>query len=284
MADGTKIEWCDASLNPIMARNRKTGAVGHYCEHASDGCRHCYSETFNQRGIGAGVLFRRQNRDQVELFFDERKLCQPLHWRRPRRIFWNSMTDTFGEFVPSGWIDRQFAVAALTPQHTHLFLTKRAERMRKYFAGPSFGMRVGGELMRSARGNLSAECAVIDLVHQLTVIGTPLRNCVLGVSAEDQPRADERREHLAALAQMGWRTFVSYEPAIGPVDWRGWEFLSWLISGGESGPHARPSHPDWHRAARDQCAAAGVAFFMKQMTKKAPIPDDIMIREFPDAQ
>lgn len=83
-------------------------------------------------------------------------------------------------------------------------------------------------------------------------------------------RADERREDLRALAAQGWRTFVSYEPVLGPVDWSGWEFLSWLISGGESGSNARPSHPDWHRTARDFCAAHGIAYFFKQWGEFLP--------------
>src|SRR6202012_186572 len=68
----------------------------------------------------------------------------------------------------------------------------------------------------------------------------------------------------AELAAQGWISFVSYEPALGPIDWSGWEFLRWLISGGESGPDARPTHPDWHRGARDFCAAHGIAYFFKQ--------------------
>lgn len=93
----------------------------------------------------------------------------------------------------------------------------------------------------------------------------PLPNVLLGVSVEDQDRADHHRDNLGPLARRdGWRTFVSYEPALGPVDWIGWEFLSWMISGGESGAGARPSHPDWHRDARDFCARAGIPFFFKR--------------------
>jgi protein gp37 len=92
----------------------------------------------------------------------------------------------------------------------------------------------------------------------------PLPNVVLGVSVEDQVRADERREHLKALAAQGWLTFVSYEPALGFVDWSGWEWLSWLVSGCETGPKARPSHPGWHRAARDFCAKHNIAYFFKK--------------------
>lgn len=99
----------------------------------------------------------------------------------------------------------------------------------------------------------------------------PLPNVLIGCTAEDQPRADERRPAMASIAAAGWRTFVSYEPALGPVDWSGWEFLSWLISGGESGQHARPSHPDWHRSAQDWCACTGVSFLFKQWGEWSPL-------------
>jgi protein gp37 len=99
----------------------------------------------------------------------------------------------------------------------------------------------------------------------------PLHNVWLGVSVEDQTRAEERREDLRALAEAAWTTFASYEPALGPVDWTGWEFLRLLISGGENGP--RPSHPDWHRAARDFCAVHDIAYFFKRWGSWVPIDD-----------
>lgn len=96
---------------------------------------------------------------------------------------------------------------------------------------------------------------------------------------EDQTRADERHADLEALAHQGWKTFCSYEPALGPVNWNGWEFLRQLIAGGESGPKARPPHPDWFRDARDWSAAAGVAFFFKQWGEwrevECPEADDL---------
>lgn len=132
-----------------------------------------------------------------------------------------------------------------------------------------------------------------------TPIEWPIRNCWLGTSVEDQKSADERIPHLLDTpAAVKW---VSYEPALGPVDFhlarlrgvprehyaptdlhRVADRLHWIICGGESGPGARHMNPDWARSVRDQCHAAGVAFFMKQMAKKAPIPDDLMVREYPD--
>lgn len=264
--DKTKIEWADATVSPIRARDKETGKVGWFCEHATPGCEYCYSEAFNHR-LGTGIDYKRQYRDRIELFLDDRLLLQPIRWRRSRRIFWNSMTDTFGDFVPDEFIDRQFAACTLTPQHTHLFLTKRSRRVRQWFAEPDRADRVG----------LAMLAIVGRLPYGHRCVPWPLPNVWLGVSVEDQARADERRDDLRELAEQGWRTFVSYEPALGPVNWRGWEFLSWLISGGESGPKARPSHPDWHRAARDFCAEHGIAYHFKQWGAWTPIPtrDDL---------
>lgn len=94
--------------------------------------------------------------------------------------------------------------------------------------------------------------------------GAPVPNVFIGCTAENQGQADAHRPHMHALASRGWRTFVSYEPALGPVDWTGWEFLDQLISGGESGQGSRPSHPDWHRASRDFANQHGIAYLFKQ--------------------
>lgn len=263
MADGTKIEWTDASVNPVRARDPVTGKVGWHCEHKTPGCEFCYAETLNRR-LGTGHDFTRQARERVELFLDDKTLMRPLHWRRGRTIFWHSMTDAFADFMRDDWLDRTFAVCALTPRHRHIFLTKRPDRMAAYFAD----RRV---------------LAVYDACEHTSKaqwghpsIGTgewPLPNVLLGVSIEDQRRADERREAMLRLAVAGWKTIVSYEPALRPIDWRGWEFLAGLISGGESGRGARPSHPNWHRAARDFCQANGVSYFFKQWGEWAPVPD-----------
>ena len=132
MGDHSKIEWTDASWNAIRARNKATGKVGWHCEHASPGCVHCYSESFNRDRLGTRLAFKPGHRDDVEIFLDEAMLLQPLRWRRPRKIFVCSMTDLFGEFVPDAMIDRVFAVMALAPQHTFLVLTKRSARLREY--------------------------------------------------------------------------------------------------------------------------------------------------------
>ena len=213
------------------------------------------------------------------------------------------MSDLFHEAVPDALIDRVFAVMALCPQHTLQVLTKRSARMRAYLTAPSFGMRIGGELMRAARGHAGAEAHVIGLTHRLTVQGLPLPNCWLGVSTEDQRRADERIPDL--LATPAAVRFVSAEPLLGPIDLTGFRTpgwphcerinaltgggrstnsvwlgsdkkLGWVIVGGESGPNARPLHPAWSRSILAQCTAAGVAFLFKQhgaLRPVAPIHD-----------
>lgn len=253
MADGSKIEWTDATWNPI------TG-----CSIASPACAHCYAmrlagtrmrHHWSRQGLTqdskAGPVWNGQVR------FNEEWLAEPLRWQRPRRIFVCAHGDLFHEAVPDEWIDRVFAVMALAPQHTFQVLTKRAERMHRYMTDPATPARIDRAMNEIAPAHWCAR-------ELEDYGGWPLPAVWLGVSAEDQPRADERRAPLAALAACGWITFVSYEPALGLVDWTGWEFLALLISGGESGPQARPSHADWYRAARDFCLPRRIAYFHKQ--------------------
>lgn len=302
MADGTKIEWADATWQIV------TG-----CSIVSPGCTNCYA----MRLAGARLrehpsrkgLTKVVNGKPVwtgEVRFNEEWLTQPLRWKKPRRIFVCAHGDLFHEAVPDEWIDRVFAVMALCPQHTFQVLTKRAERMRKYISlancrHPGFReIAVGLDVKFAYRSNVRCTW--------------PLLNVWLGVTAEDQQRADERIPDL--LATPAAKRFVSVEPMLGQVDlelaqctcpWpsdakatrhllgcpsdrrphRIWS-VDWVICGGESGRGARPMHPDWARALRDQCAAAGVPFFMKQMggamkMSMPPIPCDLMVRKFPHA-
>jgi protein gp37 len=226
---------------------------------------------------------------KVELV--ESALDQPLRWRRPRRIFVNSTSDLFHESVPDDWIDRVFAVMALAPHHTFQVLTKRPERARNYMNGRAAWVRVLALLDTTKPSDLWNGGLFQARYHLET--GRPLPNVWLGTSIEDQATADARIPHL--LATPAAVRFVSAEPLLGPVDltkpgwWRpiiddeygaGHEWLTainipsprsrtasqihWVIVGGESGPGARPMHPDWARSLRDQCTAAGVAFFFKQ--------------------
>ncbi len=297
MADASRIEWTDATWNPIRARNLVTGKLGWHCTHVSEGCRNCYAEPINRR-LGTGLEFKPQLLGRgLEVFLDEAMLRAPLRWKKPRRIFVGSMSDLFGEFVTDAMLDRIFAVMALCPQHTFQVLTKRAARMRRYVRelvdAPTWTDFAARER------TLSAAIAMGGQAVPATWPRWPLQNVWKGVSAEDQAAADERIPEL--LRTPAAVRFVSNEPALGPVDYtrlstlqfRGAELLNALtgeltglfgdpcatelarldlvIAGGESGPHARPMHPDWPRQIRDACAAAGTAFFFKQWGEWAPV-------------
>jgi protein gp37 len=273
MADNSKIEWTDATWNPIVG-----------CSVLSPGCTNCYAmrqaPRTDELSIGApwagatGKLTQSSKGGPVwtgAIRFVERRLDQPLRWRAPRKIFVNSMGDLFHENVPDEWIDRVFAVMALAPQHTFQALTKRAERMRNYCLGAS----------DADRRVWAAANEIMDTIWALAQHGAswggetpwPLRNVWLGVSVEDQQRADERIPLL--LETPAAEHFISAEPLLGPLDIRQWlgpreikgpdcYWLDWVIAGGESGPGARAMHRDWAQSLRDQCVAAAVPFFFKQ--------------------
>lgn len=288
----SKIEWTGESWNPLRARRKDgTGQPGWHCEHASPGCQHCYSETRNKSGrcnMGTKLPFKPGHREDVEIYLDEAQLVKPLRLKKPRTIFVCSMTDLFGSFHTDEMLDRIFAVMALCPQHTFQVLTKRSDRMREYMTS-NLAVRV-----QNAVDNLEPDGLWKFKEHEPWVIsdisdsdtGDHLPNVWLGVSVEDQRRADERiPDLLATPAAVRW---LSCEPLLGPVDLtmlhhdgitnidalRGAHgvvgmkgdcpSIDWVVCGGESGAQARPMHPDWARNLRDQCAAAGVPFFFKQ--------------------
>lgn len=435
MADKTGIEWTDASWNPVVG-----------CSIVSPGCTNCYamkqayriekmSEGAGRRSHYAGTTQQSKAgavwTGKVNLAPDH-IITQPLRWKRPRRIFVNSMSDLFHEDIPDDWIDKVFAVMILCPQHTFQVLTKRANRMSDYITDHGAPFRVSRVIdgIKFAPGSEEEKIIPIEnypgyfvsshgyiysekhgtrrkmkpdtgeqghqrvqlyrdnaekrgdrfLVHRLVLeafvgpapspkaqgrhrdgnptnnalsnliwgdqyqnwldskrhgthrrhsklshdqvieirdlheagengeilarkydvsatqirnivrgdqwsiepeISWPPENCWLGVSVEDQARADERIPSL--LSTPAAVRFISFEPLLGPVDVTPYiQSLNWAIVGGESGPGARPMHPDWARSLRDQCQAAGVPFFMKQMTKKEAIPNDLLIREYPN--
>lgn len=264
MADGTKIEWADATVNAING-----------CSVTSPGCTNCYAMKLagtrmkthpTRKGLTieskAGPVWN------GEVRLHEPALLQPLSWSKPRRIFWNAHGDTFHDAVPDEWIDRVMAVCALTPQHTHMILTKRSKRMREYFTKVRVcdGVCDSMSIVWDVAQNLAIEHGLLDR-YQPTVRVLP--NVWLGVSVEDQTRADERREDFRNTPAAV--KFVSYEPALGYVNWAGWAFVGQIIGGGESGPNARPPHPEWFRDTRDWCAAHGVHYFHKQWGNWAPV-------------
>lgn len=271
MADNTGIEWADATWNPT------TG-----CTKVSAGCDNCYAETLAERFRGTpGHYFEHG----FDLQMRPDKLDQPLRWKRPRRIFVNSMSDLFHDQVPDWYIATVFAVMALAPQHTFQVLTKRHARMRSLLTSKTRYNEQGGyvpgfdAMVRNAAANMRNNARRADW-PDVDKTPWPLPNVWLGVSAEDQRWADIRIPVL--LDTPAAVRFVSAEPLLGPIDLRCGNAdystcgsngacdmsmikgLDWVIVGGESGRAARPMHPDWARSLRDQCATAGVPFFMKQ--------------------
>ncbi|WP_256846865.1 phage Gp37/Gp68 family protein [Paenibacillus sp. Pae108] len=275
----TSIEWATKVWNPLRG-----------CSKVSEGCRNCYAVRQAHRFSGAGQPFEGLTRStehgpewtgKVTLVPD--KLLEPLKWRNPQRVFVNSMSDLFHDAVPFDFIRSVFAVMAEANWHTFQLLTKRPERMKKVIE----------QLCWRFEG----------LVFNGTKVTWPLPNVWLGVSVENQKAADERISLL--LQTPAAVRFLSCEPLLGPVDlnavprpdnayfmqrgergcitdpnepddyvyWHKRDLINWVIVGGESGPGARPMHPDWVRSLRDQCQAAGVPFFFKQWGEWMPVPD-----------
>ena len=269
MADGTKIEWSEATWNPITGCSRISPGCGGPGPHGG-----CYAEQL------AGTRLRNHpSRDGLtkptpngprwtgEVRFNVEWLTQPMRWKRPRTIFPCAHGDLFHEKVPDEWIDAVFAVMALSPQHIFQVLTKRAARMQVYLQrieALKARERIAFFLETEAK---LAGLGITELRGHDLRAGFPLENVWCGVSAEDQPYADERLAHLRETpAAVRW---VSAEPLLGPIkaDLTG---IDWMVVGGESGPRARPMHPDWARSLRDQCEAANVAFFFKQWGEWLP--------------
>jgi protein gp37 len=185
-------------------------------------------------------------------------LMQPFKWRRPRLVFVNSMSDLFHEGFTLEQIDQVVAVMALNERHTFQVLTKRPGRTRMYFELlRDYSWRRWQLLREGKRLGISIHDSVRRLVD-----GKPLRQVWLGTSVEDQRAHDERVPELVATPGLGVR-FLSCEPLLGPLELE-LDGVDWVIVGGESGPGARPMHPEWVRSIRDQCVDAGVAFFFKQ--------------------
>jgi protein gp37 len=220
-------------------------------------------------------------------------LLVPLKRKKPTTYFVNSMSDLFHENVPDEWIDRIFAVMALSPQHTFQVLTKRAQRMRETVE------RIGQSIVylekqarsfgRTLQWNVPSDLPSPLAGKTVGLIPWPLKNVWLGVSTERQQEADERIPLL--LQTPATVRFISAEPLLGPIDLRSiavtrdWPekmFPDWVIVGGESGHGYRPMAAEWAYSLRDQCIAAGVPVFIKQMAGKKPIPEDLIVRQFPN--
>src|SRR3990167_4301535 len=313
MGGKTEISWTYFTWNPLRG-----------CSRVSAGCANCYAATiaarFSYKGAPyQGLAFRSSHGAEWTGFVSlvESALDLPLDWRKPRRIFVNSMSDLFHERVTDDWIDTIFAVMWACGRHTFQVLTKRPERMRDYCDKLlRHDDRAGFFVDALERHGLGAHVAD-PISHSQD---EPLPNVHLGVSVEDQMTADARIPLL--LQTPAAVRFVSYEPALGPVAFgtingrtsrvhdsgrmdvlrglavyptthpeypeQGYPIqpLDWLIIGGESGPHARPCDLAWIRSAVAQCRAAGVPVFVKQDSgpragQQGRIPDDLWIKECP---
>jgi len=254
----TGIAWTRSSWNPWIG-----------CTKVSPGCDACYAEAPDARYRWQGTTHWGPGVPRMRTSVSNWK--QPLAWNKKAAVngerwtVFPSLCDPFDNEVPDAWRLDLFSLIAHTPHLTWLLLTKRIGNVPKMLSGDSLAF----EAMQ--------------------------RNVWLGASVVNQEEAD--RDIPKLLAVPAANRFVSYEPALGPIefhpDWLtcpgGTEYghgfnrttvhagccekharLHWVIAGGESGPHARPAHPDWFRSARDQCAAAGVPFFFKQWGEWAP--------------
>lgn len=248
MSDKTGIEWTDATWNPV------TG-----CTKVSSGCDNCYAETVAHRFDGTKAY---PNGFQVTL--RPERLDQPTRWRRPRRIFVNSMADLFHDDVPADYIAQVFAVMALAPRHTFQVLTKRHARMRSLLTSSTFQTATAEHMLAMTDAD-----AMKDAGDPF-----PLPNVWLGISTENQQWADIRIPAL--LDTPAAVRFISAEPLLGRIDlrreWGHGPGIDWIIVGGESGHGARPMHPDWARALRDQRNKVGAAFLFKQWGEWGPAP------------
>jgi protein gp37 len=229
------------------------------CVEVSPGCDHCYARRFAER-------FRGVVGHPYEQGFDVRlwpeRLHAPLRWRRPRRVFVNSMSDLFQDAIPGAFVLDVFAAMAAAPQHVFQVLTKRPGRMA------SVTNALAGEQVWERAETLFGACDVSG--------SWPLPNVWLGTSVEDQRWARIRIPQLVKASASV--RFLSCEPLLGPVELidapagagRAGPGYDWVIVGGESGPGARPIDPSWVRDLRDQCQDLGVAFFFKQWGGRTP--------------
>lgn len=257
MPTKTKIEWCDYISNPLKARfeagpYQLTGGnlvtkTGHVCVKVSEGCANCWASTFNVR-LGTGLEYTAPNLKKVETFLDEKELDRLMTFRptgpfkngRQRAlVFPCDMTDLFGHWVLAEQLKQIFMVFDTRQDLDFIILTKRPGTMLAFLAGAA-----------------------------------PLKNVILGVSIENNQMAKQRWEAMNELHMRGWKTAVSFEPALSFVDWENmFTWIDWLICGGESGNQARPMIPNLARQARDFCQANEIPYFFKQWGEFAPVKE-----------
>jgi protein gp37 len=295
----TKIAWTDETWNPV------TG-----CSKVSPGCAHCYAETLALTRLAGrpgypGLPWTPENAEANVVLRPDR-LDLPLRWRKPRRVFVNSMSDLFHERVPDGFIGRVFGAMSRAPRHSFQVLTKRPERMHDWLAEVRYcehgwlthngdnplsycsTRRDGhgtGEIIDDGRHELAPTGEVSHDGRPIVgLVGEPkwpLPNVWLGTSIENDRfvgRADALRETPAAVR------FISAEPLLGPLPSLDLTGIDWLIIGGESGHGHRPMDPAWVRDLVERADAGGVAVFVKQSSgaragRQGDLPDDLWARK-----
>jgi protein gp37 len=259
----TTIEWVNRpgttpfTWNPIRASLKgasRKARSGTFCTRISPGCKNCYASVINKR-FGNGLEFTVPNLEQIEFFIDERILEEPLNRKKPATIFVGDMFDLFHEAIPTEMIAEVLRMAYKMQRHTFQFLTKRAARMRD----------------------------VVNEAWRQWSVSVPPEHMWFGVSVEDNERAINRVPRLqeticgvrflSVEPQLENINFVVDSPELGSISLlRGFEGadppipgIDWVICGGESGPGSRPFNLAWAESLQEQCKAAGVAFFLKQI-------------------
>lgn len=249
MPTKTKIEWADYVTNPVRAMLHDL-KEGYACVKISEGCAHCWASSMNVR-LGTGLGYTLSNLAKVNVYVSQKEL-EAIRTFRPKGPFKNGrdralvfacdMTDFFGEWMNDTDIGAVFNALVSREDVDFVILTKRPERMMNY-------------------------------VQEWTSKHNAPGNIYLGASLENEKRGYETWVALSEISEMGFKTLVSYEPALDVVDWTGWEFLNGMICGGESGNQARPMPPVAARMSLAFCQAHGIPFFFKQWGEWMPVSD-----------
>lgn len=304
MGANSKIEWTESTWNPVVG-----------CSKVSSGCANCYAEKMAYRlacmGISKYSIVTQPNKIvrggewNGLIHYDSTDLETPLHWKKPRKIFVCSMGDLFHEDVPFDFIDKVFGVIALCPQHTFMLLTKRPERMEQYFEDRSFNdvltnlMKEHGSERAWSKSWLNKLAGRYALTEKWALDGYesklrlpeswPLPNVIGMTTVCNQEEADKNIPILlnCKFARRG----ISVEPMLEEIEipFIGWEgLIRWVIVGCESGSHRRECKIEWVRSIVQQCQAASVPVFVKQLDiggrlvkDVSQFPEDLKIREFP---
>lgn len=263
----TRIEWADDVWNPTVG-----------CSRVSPGCDGCYAMRTAHRGLAAqhrGLTVHAPGTGvdwTGEVRCLPHRLDIPLRRRAPTRWFVDSMSDLFHPQVPPGFVAEVLARTLVTPRHAYLVLTKRPRHMVRLFDDPNLGREVGHiveDLINGRPPDGIDPAPYFDAERRVDAGGPLFPNLWLGTSIENDTYT-WRADHVRRLGDAAGVRWLSLEPLLGPLPSLDLTGIDWVVAGGESGPGARPMHPDWVRDIRDRCTAANVPFFFKQWGAWAP--------------